>query len=112
MRMTDVRMKNLKLILEKMCWVKPGSNLLVIADDYARAMSLAHDFADLAGPPGAHPARIAASDRPAVRRVIPRARADRPPEQGPRARRCLAVTGSPALVPVRTGRGASRLSLR
>ena len=53
MRMTEVRMNNLRLILEKMCWVKPGSNLLIIADDYARAMSLAHDFADLANTMGA-----------------------------------------------------------
>jgi 2,5-dihydroxypyridine 5,6-dioxygenase len=53
MRMTDVRMENLKLILEKMCWVKPGSRLLVVADDYVRPMSLAYDFMDLANSMGA-----------------------------------------------------------
>ena len=53
MRMTDVRMENLKLILEKICRVKPGTNLLVVADDYVRAMSLAYDFMDLANTMGA-----------------------------------------------------------
>lgn len=53
MRMTDVRMENLKLILEKMCWVKPGTHLLVVADDYIRPMSLAYDFMDLANSMGA-----------------------------------------------------------
>ena len=53
MRMTDVRMENLKLILGKICQVKPGTNLLVVADDYVRAMSLANDFVDLANTMGA-----------------------------------------------------------
>jgi leucyl aminopeptidase (aminopeptidase T) len=53
MRMTDARMGNLRLILEKMCWVGPGVKLLVVADDYVRAMSLAHDFVDLANTMGA-----------------------------------------------------------
>ena len=53
MRMTAARMGNLKLILEKMCWVKPGMNLLVLADDYARTISLASDFVDMANVMGA-----------------------------------------------------------
>jgi leucyl aminopeptidase (aminopeptidase T) len=53
MKMTPVRMENLKLILEKICWVRPGTKLLVVADDYVRAMSLAHDFVDLANTLGA-----------------------------------------------------------
>src|SRR4030042_6351649 len=53
MRMTDVRMENLKLILERICKIKAGDNLLVVADDYVRAMSLASDFADLANAMGA-----------------------------------------------------------
>jgi leucyl aminopeptidase (aminopeptidase T) len=53
MRMTNVRMENLRLILEKICWVKPGTNLLVVADDYVRATSLAYDFVDLANSMGA-----------------------------------------------------------
>jgi leucyl aminopeptidase (aminopeptidase T) len=53
MRMTAVRLENLKLILEKMCWVKPGIKLLVLADDYVRAMSLGSDFADMANTMGA-----------------------------------------------------------
>ena len=51
--MTDVRMENLKLILEKICRIKPGDNLLVVADDYVRAISLASDFVDLANAMGA-----------------------------------------------------------
>jgi leucyl aminopeptidase (aminopeptidase T) len=53
MRMTNVRMENLRLILEKICWVKPGTHLLVVADDYVRATSLAYDFVDLANSMGA-----------------------------------------------------------
>ena len=53
MRTSDVRMENLKLILKEMCWVKPGSNLLVLADDYARPISLAREFMDLANAMGA-----------------------------------------------------------
>jgi 2,5-dihydroxypyridine 5,6-dioxygenase len=53
MKMTDIRMENLRLILEKICWVKSGTNLLVVADDYVRSMSLAHDFTDLANTMGA-----------------------------------------------------------
>jgi leucyl aminopeptidase (aminopeptidase T) len=33
--------------------LKSGSNLLIVADDYARPMSLAHDFLDLANSMGA-----------------------------------------------------------
>ncbi len=51
--MTAVRMENMRLILEKICRVKSGTNLLVIADDYVRAMSLAYDFVDLANTMGA-----------------------------------------------------------
>jgi leucyl aminopeptidase (aminopeptidase T) len=53
MKMTDVRLANLKLILEKICGVKPGDNLLVVADDYVRPISLASDFVDLANAMGA-----------------------------------------------------------
>jgi leucyl aminopeptidase (aminopeptidase T) len=53
MRMTTVRMNNMKLILEKICRVKPGSRLLVVADDYARAVSLGYDFMDVANTMGA-----------------------------------------------------------
>jgi 2,5-dihydroxypyridine 5,6-dioxygenase len=53
MRMTAVRMNNIKLILEKVCWVKPGSNVLVVADDYVRAVALASDFTDVANVMGA-----------------------------------------------------------
>jgi len=53
MRLTDVRMENLKLILDKMCRVKPGTHLLVFADDYARSMTLAHDLMELANAMGA-----------------------------------------------------------
>jgi hypothetical protein len=53
MKMTDVRLANLKLILEKICEVKPGDNLLVVADDYVRPISLASDFVDLANAMGA-----------------------------------------------------------
>ena len=35
MKLTEIRMENLRLILEKICWVRPGTNLLVVADDYA-----------------------------------------------------------------------------
>jgi len=52
-RMTAVRVENMRLILEKICRVKSGTNLLVVADDYVRAMSLAHDFFDLANTMGA-----------------------------------------------------------
>jgi leucyl aminopeptidase (aminopeptidase T) len=51
--MTAVRMENMRLILEKICWVKSGTNLLVVADDYVRAMSLASEFVDLANTMGA-----------------------------------------------------------
>ncbi len=53
MRMTGVRMGNLRLILEKVCSVKAGSNLLIVADDYARPVSLAYDFLDMANSMGA-----------------------------------------------------------
>jgi len=50
--MADVRIENLKLCLEKICRVKPGQNLLVISDDYARPISLAYDITDLANSMG------------------------------------------------------------
>ena len=50
--MTDVRTENIKLCLEKIVRVKPGQNLLVIAQDYARSMSLARKFMDLANSMG------------------------------------------------------------
>ncbi len=50
--MTDVRTENLKLYLEKIIRVKPGQNLLIIAHDYARSMSLARDLRDLANSMG------------------------------------------------------------
>ena len=53
MKSTDVRLENLKLILGKMARIKPGTNLLVVADDYVRPMSLAHDIADVANTMGA-----------------------------------------------------------
>jgi len=53
MKVSDVRMENMKLILDKICWVKPGCNLLVVADDYARPVSVAYDFMDLANAMGA-----------------------------------------------------------
>lgn len=53
MKMTTVRMDNMKLILEKICRVKPGYRLLVVADDYARAVSLGYDFMDVANTMGA-----------------------------------------------------------
>jgi leucyl aminopeptidase (aminopeptidase T) len=53
MRLTDVRVENLKLILEKMCRVKAGTHLLVFADDYARSMTLAQDLMELANSMGA-----------------------------------------------------------
>ena len=54
MRMTDVRMSNLKLILEALCDVKPSDNVLVFADDYVRAMSLGQDLMELANSMGAN----------------------------------------------------------
>ncbi len=53
MKTTAVRMSNMKLILEKVCRIKPGSKLLVVADDYARAVSLGYDFMDVANTMGA-----------------------------------------------------------
>ena len=50
--MIDIRTENLKLCLEKICRVKPGQNLLIVADDSARPMSLARDIADLASSMG------------------------------------------------------------
>jgi leucyl aminopeptidase (aminopeptidase T) len=56
MRLTDIRMENLKLILDKMCRVKPGTNLFIFADDYARSVTLAQDLMDLANSMGAEAA--------------------------------------------------------
>ena len=53
MRMTDVRMENLKLILETMCRVKPGTKVLVYSDDYARSVTLSTDIMELANAMGA-----------------------------------------------------------
>ncbi len=53
MKTTSARMNNMKLILEKICWVKPGSKLLIVADDYARAVSVGYDFMDMANTMGA-----------------------------------------------------------
>ena len=53
MRMTDVRLENLKLILENMCRVKPDKEVLVFCDDYARAMTLGYDLMELANAMGA-----------------------------------------------------------
>ncbi len=53
MKTTAARMNNMRLILDKVCWVKPGSKLLIVADDYARAVSLGYDFMDVANTMGA-----------------------------------------------------------
>ena len=53
MKTTAVRMSNIRLILENICRVKPGCRLLVVADDYARAVSLGYDFMDVANTMGA-----------------------------------------------------------
>jgi leucyl aminopeptidase (aminopeptidase T) len=53
MKTTAARMSNMRLILQKICRVKPGSRLLVVADDYARAVSLGYDFMDVANTMGA-----------------------------------------------------------
>jgi leucyl aminopeptidase (aminopeptidase T) len=53
MKTTGVRLENLKLILDKMVRIRPGSNLLVVADDYVRPMSLAYDIVDVANTMGA-----------------------------------------------------------
>jgi leucyl aminopeptidase (aminopeptidase T) len=47
MKMTDVRIANLKLILDKIARVKNDTRLLVVADDFARTISLAYDIVDL-----------------------------------------------------------------
>ncbi len=53
MKNTAVRLANIRLILEKCCRIKPGTNFLVVADDYVRPMALAHDVADVANTMGA-----------------------------------------------------------
>jgi len=53
MKTTAARMNNMKLILERVCRIKAGSKLLVVADDYARAVSLGYDFMDVANTMGA-----------------------------------------------------------
>ncbi len=53
MKTTEARMNNMRLIFDKMCWVEPGSKLLVVADDYYRAVSLRYDFMDVAKAMGA-----------------------------------------------------------
>ena len=52
MKMTDVRIANLKLILDKIARVKNDTRLLVVADDFARTMSLAHDIVELVNSSG------------------------------------------------------------
>jgi hypothetical protein len=67
MRLTDIRMENLKLILDKMCRVKPGTNLFIFADDYARSVTLAQDLMDLANSMGAEAAMAVFKRRRAQR---------------------------------------------
>ncbi len=43
---------NLRLILEKIIRIKPGQNLIVIADTYARSTSIARTVTDLANSMG------------------------------------------------------------
>lgn len=50
--MTDVRAENLKLCLEKILRIEPGQNLLIVAQNYARSISLARDIATLANSMG------------------------------------------------------------
>lgn len=54
MRMTDVRLDNLRLILETMCRVKSDKEVLVFCDDFARSMSLAYDLMEMANAMGAN----------------------------------------------------------
>lgn len=50
--MRDIKVENLKLLLENIARIKPGQNLLVIADNYVRPMSLAGDIVNLANSMG------------------------------------------------------------